>query len=1085
MRTLLYIFGATALVSCAVIFSQQDTTVADYAPRTADQVEGDYFGALDVYQQLRANVETGQIEPEDYIRMKAAVEKYSRQVATQKDSDPISWIEMGPDNVGGRCRSLLIMDENNLMTGGVSGGLWKTTNQGDSWSQVLSFPNCNVTSIAQAGNGDIYVGTGSLFDGAGGEGGSGFRGQGVYRSTDGGESWAIIPDTDPGLLGSGDWTAVDAIETDPNNSTRVYVGADAGFGYIDNGELFMGVADGLPGNAIQDIHIADDGSYMLVVAGSGRVYRSTNSAFTEFEEEFGNGDGELPQSGIGRARVYVVPQNPEHAYAVYATSSGFFGGLYHSEDNGLTWDEIWPGGIDESTPLPRNQGIYDLALGASPLEPELAYVAGIEIWRAGADYTPELAAFSFDAPGIDIDVHADVHEVRYSPAGVMWTLTDGGLYKSFDNGNTFIESNRGFNVTQYYGIAYPPGNGVIGGTQDNGSHFIPEDGSLLSDLSALDVTGGDGFDCAIPQVTDAQQQVAFTTSQNGVLYRVTSDGGVGDIYDDEIIDLIDDNGDLGQFYTCIRLYEETEDELSQEGIILINPYEETISDSTFILQTNNMDINFEWTMPEGLELRYWEELIRPDTTVSEELTEDPHGYFWLDPQDLTQEIVTCDTTFTQIGEEEVIDEIIPVDSCFYFEPLDSIICITVDYDTTYTMEPVFDIDIFCETEYFYESDTLYNVREQIIVKDEYSSMLTIGFRGSEGIWMTRQGLNFNVTPNWFRLGDAPNGGGAKAIEYVVGDHPEAGDVMLVSGWDGKLWRISGLDQMWTDESAIDTLNNATGLATGDFDDDGVPDGDGYADVLQFDEIFSTGNAITGVAIDPNDPDHVVITIGGYGGSQKVRESFNAMSENPTFSNIWVSGDLAGMPCYDAIVDVTDETGQTIVVGTEFGMWVTNDGGDTWVPSNEGMGLSAEAFACPVFDVKQQWRSSSRFTYPTNNGFIYAGTHGRGIFKSEDYAFVSVDEPGDLIGEPVTGLLVFPNPVTADVAQISLDLTTSTNVRMTVFSSTGQLVLQENVGNLAAGNHILQIDAANLSNGNYIVGVEANGSLETAHFVVMK
>ena len=67
-----------------------------------------------------------------------------------------------------------------------------------------------------------------------------------------------------------------------------------------------------------------------------------------------------------------------NAFALFATSSGLFRGLYFSGAAGQfgTWEEVWPGGVPSLTPLPQSQGFYDLALGVSPYNPRLAYVGG-------------------------------------------------------------------------------------------------------------------------------------------------------------------------------------------------------------------------------------------------------------------------------------------------------------------------------------------------------------------------------------------------------------------------------------------------------------------------------------------------------------------------------------------------------------------------------------------------------------------------------------------------------------------------------------------------------------------------------------
>ena len=312
-----------------------------------------------------------------------------------------------------------------------------------------------------------------------------------------------------------------------------------------------------------DIAIAHDGSYMLVAATNGRVYRSTNDQLSTFEPitAGGSNSGSLPQSGIGRARIAISQDDPNHAFALYATSGGSFYGLFHSDGASEmgSWTVCWPGGIDTSTPLPRSQGIYDLALGIKTGQPDLAYVGGIELWRSGPNQQAEQAAASFDFPGFPYGVHADLHEIVFTPAGTMFVASDGGLYKSDNGGVSYTECNFNYNVTQFYGIAHSAGGAVLGGTQDNGSLFIPTGNFFLSELNAVEVHGGDGFDCSISQVTESTEHTYawFAASQNGGLTRgtvtPTDYSNLGTFWDNDISELINEEGDLGQFYTCLRL----------------------------------------------------------------------------------------------------------------------------------------------------------------------------------------------------------------------------------------------------------------------------------------------------------------------------------------------------------------------------------------------------------------------------------------------------------------------------------------------------------------------------------------------------
>ncbi|MDG1674774.1 MAG: hypothetical protein P8H88_04940, partial [Flavobacteriales bacterium] len=535
-----------------------------YTPR-AESPASQPDGAMDIRRMMVGDAD-GNIDHAGLQALRREVVKAASKQSAEK-ANSLSWAELGPDNIGGRTRAIAAVGNNTLYAGAVSGGLWRSTNRGNNWSQVLSFPSLMVGSIAIAGNGTMYVGTGSNFDGAGGEGGSGFVGGGIWMSTDNGASWTEVD-------GTSGYDATDAMVADPTQDNRVWYASMDGYGSITDGELseVPGGADS-PSNAT-DVAIAPDGSYCLVAGANGRVYRSQGGDFTNLIAiTQGSGqNGNLPQSGIGRARIDIAltpnDDGSYNAFAMYATSGGLFYGLFFSDGAGAggTWSEVWPGEIQTATPLPRAQGIYDLALGITKNDPTLAYVGGIEVWRSGPNQQAEQAAAAYDAPGFPFGVHADVHEILFvddnTTYGVMYVATDGGIYRSEDNGYSYTACNRNFNVTQFYGMAHSAGTGVLGGTQDNGSLFIPGDGYFLSDQMAVEVHGGDGFDCAISMVTEAEgyNYAWFAASQNGGLVRGTLGAGdvnnAGDFFDNQFVDLFNENGDLGQFYTCTRLYED-------------------------------------------------------------------------------------------------------------------------------------------------------------------------------------------------------------------------------------------------------------------------------------------------------------------------------------------------------------------------------------------------------------------------------------------------------------------------------------------------------------------------------------------------
>jgi hypothetical protein len=303
------------------------------------------------------------------------------------------------------------------------------------------------------------------------------------------------------------------------------------------------------------------------------------------------------------------------------------------------------------------------------------------------------------------------------------------------------------------------------------------------------------------------------------------------------------------------------------------------------------------------------------------------------------------------------------------------------------------------------------------------------------------------------LDNAPAGTGTKAVEFTVNIEPEAGNHMFVSGWDGKLYRFDGMEDIQTQ--------------------DDVPANMGK-------QIRSLGAVITGVSVDPNNPNHVVISVGGYGAlaTGKVQETFNALDDQPSWSSIWNVSGLSKMPCYDVIIDAMDPSGQSIVVGTEYGIFATDNGGDDWIMANQNMASTSDQISAPVFDVKQQWRGASPWINPSNQGAIYAATHGRGIFRSD--LFLGVDESEEMASPETANLLVYPNPVAGGVFSVQSDAFRG-DFQLQVFDITGRLNVDQAIRGYAGGPIV--VDANVLENGQYIVRLSNGQFQKTAKLLV--
>src|SRR5262249_18703699 len=133
------------------------------------------------------------------------------------------WTSLGPGNLGGRTRALVVNPSNpNVMyAGGVSGGVWKTTNAGASWTAMADLlPNIAINSLAMdpANSNVIYAGTGEGFFNE-----DAVRGAGIFKSNDGGVNWSYLASTN-----TEDFYYVNDLLVSPNNSQRIYAGTATG-----------------------------------------------------------------------------------------------------------------------------------------------------------------------------------------------------------------------------------------------------------------------------------------------------------------------------------------------------------------------------------------------------------------------------------------------------------------------------------------------------------------------------------------------------------------------------------------------------------------------------------------------------------------------------------------------------------------------------------------------------------------------------------------------------------------------------------------------------------------------------------------
>lgn len=555
-----------ALVCTGVYFANNLSAGDEYAPRNknVEAVNG-INGAMEYSFLLKRNQITGKIDLGDVI---AAREALNNQKSFKAGGLPLNWEPTGPDNVGGRTRSILV-DRNNpniIYAGGVSGGLFKTVNKGASWFPVNDFQeNLAVVSICQTSDGTIYYGTGEggvngLWQSDGAEFSS-IVGEGIFKSTDG-VTFTQLPT-------SKQFSAVSAMAVSPVDNT-IYAGTDKGLYYSDDaGTTWKKLRDG----NTRDVQVSSNGTVLAYVASL--VWRSTNG---KDANSYVRSEG-LP--GSARISIAVSPQDPNYVYAFVAgnititttagpitVGSGMVG-LYQSKDNGVNFTQVVGKesqffSLLTHTSLGASQGTYDLICAVHPRDKERVFMGGINWAEWSPGQGPRIIGNTFNHPQNPLGIHADKHAITFDTVSspmIMYIGSDGGVAKTTNaDMNNYADISKGFATTQFYGCAAGTNGVVIGGTQDNNSMLIDRKGS--SRQSAVDILGGDGFRCEISKLNP---NILFVENQYGGLARsLNGGGGVGEIWDNRVsASFASAQYTNSIFNTPMRLWEEEGEETAK------------------------------------------------------------------------------------------------------------------------------------------------------------------------------------------------------------------------------------------------------------------------------------------------------------------------------------------------------------------------------------------------------------------------------------------------------------------------------------------------------------------------------------------
>lgn len=487
-----------------------------------------------------------------------------------------NWLAAGPFDVGGRTRALGVdqRDPNIVLSGGVSGGMWKSTNGGDTWQlRTPDLANLSVTSIAQdPQNPDTwYYSSGEAIGNSAGATGAAYYGQGIYKSTDNGDTWSLMQQASSTTQGRVDvFNTVSRIVVSPISGS-VFI-ASTGFGIYrsTDGETFSdSPVLGTEGEQLfTDLAVASDGTIAAAIS---------EASFDDQQSQDPNSPNHNPgifistpsSDGQRGSWIEITPENFPDTYRrsvlAFAPSNPdvlyvfTLKGANNTSNQGVAFFKIDIN--DPQNPDPDNrsanlpdfrtngegsgyinlQGGYNMLVDVKPDDENYVFIGGTNLFRSddgfstapsgGYDGSDEAQKDNFWIGGYKKDngfasypgQHPDQHVLVFpdpNNPNLMWAGHDGGLSVTNNvaaSSVTWENRDDGYVTSQFYSTDLPESTGdvrLVGGTQDNGTPVFEfgEESNQSNDISS-----GDGG------YADFTENYIFSSSQQGRVIRWSND----------------------------------------------------------------------------------------------------------------------------------------------------------------------------------------------------------------------------------------------------------------------------------------------------------------------------------------------------------------------------------------------------------------------------------------------------------------------------------------------------------------------------------------------------------------------------------
>ncbi len=462
------------------------------------------------YLALRMQNEEGYVPSSEFFIQE--LQTFNSQLNTNSNNRAMlndNWVEMGPVNWNatsgwnpgvGRITAFSIdeLDENHIIVGAETGGVWRTIDGGQNWTPLSDyFSNLLVYATAiDPLDADTY-----FFGSTGGR---------IYKSTDAGATWNLL-----GISGS---SLINKILIHPVDTNIMFASSQ-------NAGIYRSTNGGVNWTSV----ITDNRGYDIEFKPGdlNTVYASGN----QFHKSIDGGATFTTITGFdntGAKMIGISADNPDIVYVVEANNS-IFNALYVSNNSGTTFTKLNHGntnffgysltGNDNSGQAPR-----DMDIAVNPNNANEVHIAGVHTWlstNGGVSFVPTSHWIPGTAAANNIGYnHADVDIIAFYN-NTLYTGTDGGIFKATNttnvNSNYYTDITEGLGIRQFYKIGISQTDPVIvsGGSQDNGTSFY------TSTEGWRDWLGADGMETFIDKTNT---NIMYGTTQGGQLYRTTNGG---------------------------------------------------------------------------------------------------------------------------------------------------------------------------------------------------------------------------------------------------------------------------------------------------------------------------------------------------------------------------------------------------------------------------------------------------------------------------------------------------------------------------------------------------------------------------------